>query len=242
MNLLLFGGSGKLGSQIIYQNKKLQLFKIDAPTHKECDITNQESVEKAFNRFKPQIVINCAALVGVKECERNKRAAWSINVVGNLHIVRCCHKLNCRMVFISTNTVFDGKSGRYKETDIPNPTFFYAITKLAAEQSVKTLQNYVVIRLDFFPLNRLKYEKIFVNHYTSKIPVDQAAKRIIKISASNFVGTIHIGQERKSLYKILKKHYPQIKPIRIEDSILPDFPKDLSFDLSLYKAVFEKEA
>lgn len=238
MKVLLFGGTSKLGSEIVKQSVVHELIQIYTPTRSECDIRNIREVEKMFGKYKPNIVIKCVALVGTKECEQNKELAWQTNVVGNSHIVRACQKHKVRMVFISTNAVFDGKKGRYKETDIPDPAFFYAITKAVSEQVVSALSNHAVIRLDFFPLSELKYNKIFTDHYTSKIPVDQAARVVIQIAKSNFVGTIHVGQPRKSLYKILKPHHPQIAPIRISESTLPDFPKDLSFDLSKFRKHF----
>jgi len=232
MKILLFGGTGRLGREVI------KLFpKIIAPTHNKCDITKKEEVELAVKKFNPDLIIHAAALVGTQECENNKELAWKVNVEGTHNIARTAKLLRKRLIFISSAAIFDGKKGNYKETDIPTPISYYAITKVAAEQIVRTLENYVIIRLDFFPLTGFKYQKVFIDHYTSKIPASEAAEKILKIAKTNFKGIINIGQKRKTLFNILKKYYPNI-PIKISDSVLPNFPKDLSLDLSLWNRLF----
>jgi len=231
MKILLFGGTGKLGSEI----KKLRPDTI-APTRQECNITRYRQIVRVVDRYRLSIVIHAAALVGNKECEENKKLAWDTNVEGTINIVRVCRDLKIRLIFISSAAIFDGKKGYYKETDSSAPVFYYAIIKVAAEQAVKVLKNYAIIRLDFFPLNKLN--QVFKDHHTSKIPVIEAARKIIRTAKSDFTGIINIGQKRNSLYKILKPFFPYIKPIRIIDSPLPNFPKDISLDLSKWNRLF----
>jgi len=237
MKTLLFGGSGKLGQIIKTIDQKIFM-----PAREECDITNYRQVLLEINKIKPKVVIHAAAIVGTKECEKNKTLAWKVNVEGTNNIVRVCHDKNIRLVFISSAAIFDGKKGAYKEEDPPTPAFYYAITKVAAEQAVKQLRSYAIIRLDFFPLDGLKYHKVFNDHFTSKIPIDEAAKKILQISnKTNFTGIINIGQPRNSLYEILKRYYPKIKPIKISESSLPNFPRDISLDLSKWRKYFGEE-
>jgi len=224
MKILLFGGTGKLGSEI----KKLRPDTI-APTRQECNITRYRQIVRVVDRYRLSIVIHAAALVGNKECEENKKLAWDTNVEGTINIVRVCRDLKIRLIFISSAAIFDGKKGYYKETDSSAPVFYYAIIKVAAEQAVKVLKNYAIIRLDFFPLNKLN--QVFKDHHTSKIPVIEAARKIIRTAKSDFTGIINIGQKRNSLYKILKPFFPYIKPIRIIDS-------PISLDLSKWNRLF----
>jgi len=235
MKILLFGGSGKLGKAIREIDSK-----IISPPHKECDITNYEQVSQKINKINPEVIIHSAAVVGTSECEKNKKTAWKVNVEGTNNIVKICRIKGIKLVFISSSAIFDGKKGTYKEENPPTPTFYYAITKVAAEQAVKQLKSYAIIRLDFFPLNGLKYYKVFSDHFTSKIPVNEAAHKILLVAnKKDFIGVINIGQQRNSLYDILKKHYPRVKPIKISKSSLPNFPKDISLDLSKWKKHFK---
>jgi len=235
--LLLFGGTGKLGKELSAQaSSDIELF---TPSHNECDITKLNNVITTIRNIKPDTIINAAAIVGVNECEKNRLNAWNTNVIGTLNIAKACAEKNIRLIFISSAVIFDGIKGNYTETDPPAPTNYYALTKVAAEQAVSVIPNSAIIRLDFFPLNKLKYNQIFIDHFTSKIPVTEAAYQILKIVKSKFVGIINIGQGRNSLYNILKPYFPGIIPSKIEESTLPSFPKDISLDLTKWRNIFE---
>jgi dTDP-4-dehydrorhamnose reductase len=233
--VLIFGGSGKLGSEI----NKIASRKMDvyAPSHKECDITDYTSVCKIINNIKPDVVINAAALVGLMECENNKDIAWNTNVIGALNVARCCNEKNIRLVFISSCVIFDGSKGNYSETDTPSPTNFYAITKVAAEQAVSVLKNSAIVRLDFYPKEKLKYKFIYTDHFTSKIPVKEAGEKVIKIAESSFTGIINIGTKRDTLYNILKPVFRDIVPITIAESKMPNYPKDISLNLDKWEKI-----
>lgn len=234
MKTLLFGGTGKLGREIIKLSKD-----VEAPLHGECDITEGEKVNQIIKSVNPDVIIHAAALVGIRECESNQELAWKVNVEGTQNIVKAASNLRKRLIFVSSAAVFDGNKGNYKEIDVPTPSFYYAVTKIAAEQAVRTLENYAIIRLDFFPLSGFKYKKVFADHYASKIPVNEAAEKILRIVESSFKGIINIGRERETLFNILKRYYSDIEPLKISESSLPSFPRDLSLDLSLWKKIFE---
>jgi dTDP-4-dehydrorhamnose reductase len=235
--LLILGGSGKLGTELKLLSETVM--EVNCPSSTDCDITKYDDLAKVIQSFKPHIVINAAAIVGLKECEDNKDKAWRVNTLGALNVAKCCNENNNRLVHISTCIVFDGKKGNYLETDTPSPTSFYAITKVAAEQAVSVLNNSAIIRLDFYPKEKLKYSKIYTDHFTSKTSVTEATKKILKIADSDFVGIINIGTTRKSLYEILKPVFPEITPITIAQSTMTDFPRDISLDLSKWNTLME---
>lgn len=233
--LLIFGGSGKLGSELnMLASQNMEVY---CPTHEKCDITNYTEVCQFIQKFKPDITINAAAIVGFLECENNMDLAWSVNVLGALYIAKCCYENNTRLTHISTSILFDGNKGNYVETDCPSPTNYYAVTKVAAEQSVSVLDNSVIIRLDFYPSDKLKYNEIFTDHFTSKISVTEAAKKVLQVAESAFTGIINIGTKRDSLYNILKPVYPNITPILISQSKMPNYPRDISLDLSKWNSL-----
>src|SRR3989344_399639 len=231
--VLLFGASGKLGQEL--KTKVDTNTKLYTPSHDECDITKAEHIDHIFDLYNPNIVIHTAALVGALECEENKTGAWRINVSGTVNIVKACLRKNSRLVFTSSAAIFDGKKGNYTENDTPTPINFYAVTKIAAEQAVRVLENSSIIRLDFFPRYNLKYNEIYTDHFASKIPVEEAAEKILTISNSVYKGIINIGCKRKSLYNILKPVFPNIKPITIASSKMPDYPHDLSLDTTIWQ-------
>ena len=100
------------------------------------DITNYEQSEKKIIKISPDVIVLTAAMTNVDQCEVDRKLASKINVMGPLNIVKACIKTNSKLVFLSTDFVFDGEKKRgyyYKETDIPNPLSYYAKTKYKAE-------------------------------------------------------------------------------------------------------------
>lgn len=239
MRLLIFGSGGRLGPSLV--RKFERRYEISAPRSSDCDITKLDEVAECMQRVRPTHVINAAALVGMKECEDDKDKAWDVNVNGAINIARLCQKYDSRLIFISSAAIFDGTKGNYAESDTPTPTYFYAVTKVAAEQAMLMTTRCAVVRLDFFdPTLHLKYDRVYSDHYTSKCTVDEISSKLEKLLESDFNGIINIGNQRRQLFEIMKEYYPNVKPIKIADSRLPNFPRDISLDLSLWNKVFER--
>ncbi len=102
----------------------------------EMDFTDIVSVKQIFEKTKPDIVIHSGAISKPDECELNKEKAWNINVQGTINLLREAGKLKSYFLFVSTDFVFDGEKGMYKEEDVPLPVNYYGETKLAAEKEV----------------------------------------------------------------------------------------------------------
>lgn len=230
--ILLFGGAGRLGQELVSLAAETKLM---APRSHDIDIRDKDSIFKLIKTFSPDIIINLAAIVGAQECEKDKARAWAVNALGAQNIASVARERQLRYIYVSTNSVFDGEKGNYVENDTPNPTYYYAMTKLAGEQSAGVVENHAVVRVDFFPRQEPKYRKVFIDHYTSKIPASLAARKILTVSLSDYKGIIHIGQERASLYDIMSKHFEGLEPITIAESSLPNFPRDLSFNLNQWR-------
>jgi dTDP-4-dehydrorhamnose reductase len=102
-----------------------------------CDITNPKQVEKEIRRVKPDVIIHAAAVTSVDDCHRDYEKAIQINVRGTNHVCEAASNVlgDGRVVLLSTDHVFDGKFGNYKETDDPLPASDeeYGLTKFAAE-------------------------------------------------------------------------------------------------------------
>jgi dTDP-4-dehydrorhamnose reductase len=192
------------------------------------DITNYRSVLKLTKLYQPRVVIHSAALVGRAECQANKEQAVRVNICGTRNIMWACKEAKVKLVFISTAAVFDGNKGNYFEDDKPNPQYFYAETKLIAETIVLELEDQLIIRTDFFDPATFKYQEVYSDHYCSKEPTRITARKILKAIDMGATGVMHIGGSRRILYDILRPFFPSIRPIMIENSRMPDFPRDLS--------------
>ncbi len=110
----------------------------------KLDISGKAQVDEAFTTIKPDVVVHAATLTDVDKCEMNKELAWKVNVEGTKNIVEAAQKAGSFLIYISTDYVFSGEKGCYKETDSPDPINYYGLTKLKAEEIVKTQTEYFI--------------------------------------------------------------------------------------------------
>jgi dTDP-4-dehydrorhamnose reductase len=103
---------------------------------REMDITDRFQVEEVIGAVKPDAVIHTAAMTNVDQCEMEKEACWKLNVTAVEHLINACRKHDVFLEHVSTDFIFDGTSGPYKEEDDPNPVSFYGWSKYAAEKAV----------------------------------------------------------------------------------------------------------
>ena len=102
----------------------------------QLDITNKGDVKSLVTSFRPDIIVNAAAMTNVDTCETQRELAWKVNVVGVENLVEVARRIGSLLIHISTDYVFDGKAGPYKETDRVNPVNYYGKTKLAGENVI----------------------------------------------------------------------------------------------------------
>lgn len=140
MKVLIFGGSGLVGSKFI--NLFDLVLDLEAPQTKAVDILNKDQVSKAMEDFNPDSVINFAAYTNVEEAENQKGdkngIAFQINALGTKNVADVCKSLDKYLIHISTEYVFDGEKEDfpYTEEDKPNPINWYGQTKYLGEQFV----------------------------------------------------------------------------------------------------------
>ncbi|WP_031530739.1 SDR family oxidoreductase [Dyadobacter crusticola] len=102
----------------------------------EMDITDPAQVDAIVGEVRPHVIIHTAAMTNVDQCELEKEACWKLNVTAVEILITACRQYNVFLQHLSTDFVFDGTSGPYKEEDLPNPISFYGWSKYAAEKAV----------------------------------------------------------------------------------------------------------
>jgi len=102
----------------------------------EMDVTDPAQVDKVIGSIRPDIIIHTAAMTNVDQCETEKDACWKLNVTAVEILIEACRKYDVFLEHVSTDFIFDGTSGPYKEDDLPNPVSFYGWSKYAAEKAV----------------------------------------------------------------------------------------------------------
>ena len=168
MRVLVTGVKGQLGFDVVkeLQKRGMNAFGVDI---EEMDITDAVSVEKVLSEVKPDAVVHCAAwtAVDLAEDEENQAKVRAINVDGTLNIARECKKLDCKMVYISTDYVFNGQGNEPWAADCKEyaPLNVYGQTKLEGEKAVaETLEKYFIVRIAWvFGVNGKNFIKTMLN-------------------------------------------------------------------------------
>ena len=181
MKIAITGSKGQLGLQFMSCSENYSYNFIFFDKY-EFDISNQDISESIFQKHKFDLLINCAAYTKVDEAENNYEAANLINNISVLNIAKLCEKYDVKLVHISTDYVFDGKSNiPYNENHKTNPLTNYGITKRNGEISLinSSFKDFVVIRTSWL------YSKFGENFYT-KILKGAKSKNTFKIIDDQF--------------------------------------------------------
>lgn len=132
--VLLTGGNGFFCSRFIKKYKtSYEIFSTDLP---EVDITDERKIMDVFTESNPDYVIHGAAIANTNFCHNNPQIAYNVNVTGTLNVARACKRVGAKMIFISTEQVFNGnlEGGPYTEENVPHPDTVYGQNKLEAER------------------------------------------------------------------------------------------------------------
>ena len=150
MKVLVTGANGQLGYDVVKELQK-QNIECYGATRKDFDIVDFEATENFIINYMPDVVIHCAAYTAVDKAEDEQGLCYLVNASATENIADICKKINSKMLYISTDYVFDGtKDGFYEVDDKPNPINVYGKTKLFGEQAVqKILDKYFIVRISW---------------------------------------------------------------------------------------------
>jgi dTDP-4-dehydrorhamnose reductase len=148
--ILITGSNGLLGQKIIYALLRRNDVEIIATAsgpnrmkvtqgyvYEEMDITNEKQVQDVLTRHRPDSIINTAAMTNVDACETEKETCRKINVTGAQNLISHISNLKSHFIHLSTDFIFDGLNGPYKEDDPANPLSYYAWSKLESEKIIR---------------------------------------------------------------------------------------------------------
>ena len=150
MRVLIIGASGFIGQYLVRRlsgtlgHEVSGTFLSRAPgddvnSWHRVELTDAAGLEQVFRSSRPDVVLHLAAIADVGRAERDPEQATAVNVIATSTIARLCQQQGAKLVFVSTEYVFDGRRGLYREDDSPNPTTHYGRTKWEAEQAVARL-------------------------------------------------------------------------------------------------------
>ena len=150
MKVLVTGVKGQLGYDVVNELTKRGIEAVGVDIQ-EMDITDAASVEKVIGEAAPDAVVHCAAYTAVDAAEDNVEICRKVNADGTQNIANVCKKLDCKMVYISTDYVFDGEgTRRWEPEDERHPLNVYGQTKYEGELAVQnTLEKYFIVRISW---------------------------------------------------------------------------------------------
>lgn len=180
MKILVTGVKGQLGFDVVNELTKRghTAFGVDIA---ELDITDKNSVDNVISSIKPDAVIHCAAWTAVDAAEDNEEKVRAVNATGTQYIASACKQINAKLMYISTDYVFDGQGTTPWQPDCKDyaPLNVYGKTKLEGELAVaNTLNNYFIVRIAWaFGVNGKNFIKTMLSvgktHDTVRVVNDQ---------------------------------------------------------------------
>ena len=178
--MVITGASGLLGNNLAYYFRKkydvLGLYlshpvTIEGIQTEKVDILSEGSLQKMVQGFSPDIVIHCASLANIDFCEKNKELTDRVNVFGTKVVVESIKDNNTKLVYISSDSVYDGCRGNFLETDPVNPKNHYGLSKYKGELEALRKDNCLILRTNLFGWNIQKKHSIaewILNELTQK--------------------------------------------------------------------------
>lgn len=163
--ILVTGANGQLGFDVVRELEKRKV-KCVGTSKEDLDITDYDCVYKYFDKFKPKCVIHCAAYTKVDMAEEEKELCYKVNIDGTENIAKACKYFNAKMIYISTDYIFDGKGSLpFEENNSANPISVYGKSKYEGEKKIKEiLEQYFIVRISWvFGINGNNFVKTMLN-------------------------------------------------------------------------------
>lgn len=143
MRVTVFGASGLLGHVLV---EELKSEPVTALTSKDADLRDLLQVQRVVRASRPDWIILCAAYTGVDDCESHRDLAFAVNCDGAIHVAQAAREVGSRLMFLSTDYVFDGNKGSpYETSDARNPINVYGESKARAEERLLAITPEVCI-------------------------------------------------------------------------------------------------
>jgi dTDP-4-dehydrorhamnose reductase len=231
MRLLVTGASGMLGYYLarlavndyeVWGSYRSFPVKIAGVKTFSLALEDQKGLRESVVSIRPDGIVHAAAFTDVDECETDRDSARKINVEGTAALARAAEEISARVIYISTDYVFDGKKGEYGEDDPTNPQNYYGESKLLGEFAVsENCSNGLILRTSIFglkvPPKTGMMETLldalagkaplarFADQFSSPIYTGQLSRLILDLLHRRVGGLFHVGGERVSRLQFAKE-------------------------------------
>ena len=224
--IIMTGGSGRF-AQVFKKIKKN--VKIYYPSKNLLNIEKPETIKKYIKKNKPDYFIHCAALSRPMNIhDKNIERSITKNIIGTSNIVKICSKEKIKLIYFSTNYVYPGIKGDYKESDPILPINKYAISKFGGECAVQLYDNSLILRICMTEKPFI-HKKAFNDVETNFMYHDEFAKHLLKLI--DYKGIINVGGPKKIIYNFEKKTKKDVISESSKKIIGKQFPKKQTMNI-----------
>jgi len=206
--ILITGGSGLLGSNLVRMLRdRFHVFytynenyvKFSKCTPIRMNFMREYEISDKLHYIRPDVVVNCAAMTGIRRCEENRELAFHTNIYSAKILADMCSKLGSKLVQISADAVFDGRKGMYTEEDKPNPLNYYSFTKMQAEKMVRRCADSIIVRTNFYGTS------VFGNGFSEAVLEKLKNRETVHIPNDVFFTPILVDNLAEALSELLDK-------------------------------------
>ena len=234
--IIFTGGHGRFGK--IFKNIKTK-DKIFFPTKKQLDIENIKSIEKYIKKTKAKYLIHCAGLSRPMNIHtRNISKSIELNIIGTSNIVIACNKLNIKVVYFSTNYVYQGIKGNYAENNSILPINNYALSKFGGECAVQMYKESLILRICMSE-KPFVHKKAFSDVQMNFMFHEDLAKNLLKLI--DYKGIINVGGKTQSVYSFAKKNNNQVLKISAKKLLGKHYPLKQSMNVNKYLKIIKNK-
>ena len=233
---LITGGDGRFAKQLKEKIKSKNFIFLNK---KQLNILNRKQIEKKIKKYKPYAIIHLAGLSRPMIIhEKNIKKSIELNIIGTSNLVIECSKLNVKIIYFSSQYVYPGSKGNYKENSPVLPMNNYAWSKLGGESAVNMYKNSLILRVAMSE-KPWKYNQVYKNVFSNYLYHDEVIKIFPKLL--NKKGIINLGSNDKSIVNFAKKTNKNIQIVKFKQpKNLPTVPIDSSININKLKKILKK--
>jgi len=205
--VFLTGGNGFFGSR--FREAHHHNFEILSTDIEQLNILEKEKVQDALDLFKPDYVIHAAAIALTGFCNQNPQKCREINVTGTLNLAAACRRVGAKMVFLSSEQIFNGNEepGPYRETDLPHPDTVYGKNKWEAETLLNDqIEEYWILRFTWMFGVPERCRPVVANIFWDTVKIALSGKKV-KVPCNEYRGLTYIGEVMDQFARVFDLPY-----------------------------------
>lgn len=233
--IIVTGGTGRFGNIL---KKCKTRYKLIFPTKNQLDILDLKKIRNYIKKIRPKFLIHLAGLsrpINIHNIDISR--SINLNIIGTANVTKACFENNIKLIYFSTNYVYPGTKGNYKESDPVLPVSNYAWSKLGGEASVKLYKNSLILRVSMTE-KPFVHKKAFANARTNFLYHEEVVKILFKLI--NQKGIINVGGKSHNIFDFAKKDNLKVKKIYLKKKSNLGIPFNSSTNISKLKKILKR--